>query len=497
MSQLEVQDANVISEKIIAQGDKVRSLKSQKADKTVIDAEVKILLNLKAEYKAYTGVEWKPGMIPDKIAPSDKNKLSEDIIQQEKKIKELQAKINQEMQYLSNLKTSYKDKIGSDWSGANENIAQNDKLKNSHAEKLSNEIKTQGDKVRELKKSQADKSIIDVEIKKLLTLKADYKSISGQDWKQSSTSTSKTPSKTCDNVINKMTDHEKISEEIQKQGDKIRQLKAAKAEKPIIDQEVKLLLTLKADYKTATGKDWKPSTTPVANVSNKEEYKTLTGQEWKSVKPDTSTKKKKQENISKTEKQKGTPNKEISKSENTKGTDTSKTGTRLGLEAKKAENFFEWYSQLITKSGMIEYYDVSGCYIFRPWSFSVWKIIKGYIDAEITKLGVQECYFPMFVTRSVLEKEKTHIADFAPEVAWVTKCGESDLAEPIAIRPTSETVMYPAYAKWLRSDTELPLRLNQWNNVVVNIIYCHIKKLDVIMLKQSIYLYDVVTEMGV
>nr|XP_034191285.1 bifunctional glutamate/proline--tRNA ligase isoform X1 [Osmia lignaria] len=512
VSQLEVQDANVISEKIIAQGDKVRSLKSQKADKTVIDAEVKVLLNLKAEYKAYTGVEWKPGMIPDKsdkIAPSDKNKLSEDIIQQEKKIKELQAKINQEMQYLSNLKTSYKNKIGSDWSGANENIAQNGKLPDSHAEKLSNEIKKQGDKVRELKKSQVDKSIIDVEIKKLLTLKGDYKSITGQDWKQSSTSTSKTPSKACDNVINKMTDHEKIAEEIQKQGDKIRQLKATKAEKPIIDQEVKLLLTLKADYKTATGKDWKPFNTPVANASNKEEirvnqilesiqkqedkvrqlneskaekniidqevkilfdlkndYKTLTGQEWKSVKPDTSTKKKKQENISKTEKQKGTPNKEISKNESTKDTDTSKTGTRLGLEAKKAENFFEWYSQLITKSGMIEYYDVSGCYIFRPWSFSVWKIIKGYIDAEITKLGVQECYFPMFVTRSVLEKEKAHIADFAPEVAWVTKCGESDLAEPIAIRPTSETVMYPAYAKWLRSDTELPLRLNQWNNVV-------------------------------
>ena len=286
-------------------------------------------------------------------------------------------------------------------------------MPDSHAEKLSNEIKKQGDKVKRIEEITSRQSIIDVEIKKLLTLKGDYKSITGQDWKQSSTSTSKTPSKACDNVINKMTDHEIIAEEVQKQGDKIRQLKATKAEKPIIDQEVKLLLTLKADYKTATGKDWKPFTTPVANASNKEEtrvnqilesiqkqedkvrqlneskaekniidqevkilfdlkndYKTLTGQEWKSVKPDTSTKKKKQENISKTEKQKGTPNKEISKSESTKDTDTSKTGTRLGLEVKKAENFFEWYSQLITKSGMIEYYDVSGCYIFRPWSFS-------------------------------------------------------------------------------------------------------------------------------
>lgn len=159
--------------------------------------------------------------------------------------------------------------------------------------------------------------------------------------------------------------------------------------------------------------------------------------------------------------------KENVKSATNKDIDSGKTGTRLGLEAKKEENFFDWYSQVITKSGMIEYYDVSGCYILRPWSFAIWKVIKEYIDKEITALGVQECYFPIFVTRGVLEKEKTHIADFAPEVAWVTKCGESDLAEPIAIRPTSETVMYPAYAKWLRSDTELPLRLNQWNNVVV------------------------------
>lgn len=174
--------------------------------------------------------------------------------------------------------------------------------------------------------------------------------------------------------------------------------------------------------------------------------------------------KKKEEDASKSGKM---LQKENAKSVTNKDIDAGKTGTRLGLEAKKEENFFDWYSQVITKSGMIEYYDVSGCYILRPWTFAIWKVIKEYIDKEITALGVQECYFPIFVTRGVLEKEKTHIADFAPEVAWVTKCGESDLAESIAIRPTSETVMYPAYAKWLRSDTELPLKLNQWNNVVV------------------------------
>ena len=88
---------------------------------------------------------------------------------------------------------------------------------------------------------------------------------------------------------------------------------------------------------------------------------------------------------------------------------------------------------------MIEYYNVSGCYILRPWAYAIWEHIKDWFDAEIKKLGVENCYFPMFVSQSALEQEKTHIEDFAPEVAWVTKAGNSDLAEPIAIRPTSET----------------------------------------------------------
>ncbi|KAG5673819.1 hypothetical protein PVAND_003834 [Polypedilum vanderplanki] len=143
-----------------------------------------------------------------------------------------------------------------------------------------------------------------------------------------------------------------------------------------------------------------------------------------------------------------------------------KKQTRLGLEAKKEENLADWYSQVITKGEMIEYYDVSGCYILRPWAFAIWKNIKKFFDAKITDMGVKECYFPMFVSKAALEKEKDHIADFAPEVAWVTKSGESDLAEPIAVRPTSETVMYPAYSKWIQSYRDLPIRLNQWNNVV-------------------------------
>lgn len=89
---------------------------------------------------------------------------------------------------------------------------------------------------------------------------------------------------------------------------------------------------------------------------------------------------------------------------------------RLGLEATKEDNLSEWYSQVITKSEMIEYYDVSGCYILRPWAYNIWETIKDQFDAAIRKMGVENCYFPMFVSHSALEKEKTHIADFAPEV---------------------------------------------------------------------------------
>ena len=90
---------------------------------------------------------------------------------------------------------------------------------------------------------------------------------------------------------------------------------------------------------------------------------------------------------------------------------------RLGLEAKKEENLSDWYSQVITKSEMIEYYDVSGCYILRPWSYAIWESIKEFFDREIKKLGVENTYFPMFVSHSALEREKTHIEDFAPEVS--------------------------------------------------------------------------------
>jgi prolyl-tRNA synthetase len=137
-----------------------------------------------------------------------------------------------------------------------------------------------------------------------------------------------------------------------------------------------------------------------------------------------------------------------------------------GITASKSGNFALWYQQVVKRSGMIEYYDISGCYIFRPWSFRIWEFITQFFDSGIKKMGVQNAYFPLFVTKKALTAEADHIEGFAPECAWVTHSGSSELPEPIAVRPTSETIMYPAYAKWIRSHRDLPLKLNQWTNVV-------------------------------
>ena len=142
-----------------------------------------------------------------------------------------------------------------------------------------------------------------------------------------------------------------------------------------------------------------------------------------------------------------------------------KKETMLGLSAKKDDDFANWYTQVITLSEMIDYSDISGCYILRPWSYFIWEVIYKWFDEQIKALGVQNTYFPLFVSQRALETEKEHVAGFAPEVAWVTKSGSSDLAEPIAIRPTSETIMYPFFAKWIRSHRDLPMEINQVNKM--------------------------------
>jgi prolyl-tRNA synthetase len=137
-----------------------------------------------------------------------------------------------------------------------------------------------------------------------------------------------------------------------------------------------------------------------------------------------------------------------------------------GLTVKKEENFSEWFTQLIIKSELADYSSVSGCIIFRPKAYQIWEKIKKSCDKEFKKIGVQNCYFPLFIPEKTFEKEKEHVKGFAPEVAWVTQAGNTKLKERLAIRPTSEAIMYESYTKWIRSWRDLPLLLNQWNNVV-------------------------------
>ncbi|MBD3202863.1 proline--tRNA ligase [Candidatus Woesearchaeota archaeon] len=143
-----------------------------------------------------------------------------------------------------------------------------------------------------------------------------------------------------------------------------------------------------------------------------------------------------------------------------------KKESTLGLNVTREENFSEWYTQVIQKSEMADYTQVSGCIVFRPYSYRIWEKVQEYVDKRLKEMGVKNAYFPLFIPEKLLVKEQDHVEGFSPEVAWVTHAGNSKLNEKLAVRPTSETIMYDSYKKWIRSYRDLPLRLNQWNNVV-------------------------------
>ena len=137
-----------------------------------------------------------------------------------------------------------------------------------------------------------------------------------------------------------------------------------------------------------------------------------------------------------------------------------------GITVKKSEDFSEWYTQLIQKADLADYSSVSGCIVYKPTAYAVWEGIQKQVDVRFKEIGIKNVYFPLFIPESLLQKEADHIEHFAPEVAWVTQGGDTKLSERLAVRPTSETIMYDSYSKWIRSYNDLPLRLNQWNNVV-------------------------------
>ncbi|MGC8585972.1 MAG: proline--tRNA ligase [Candidatus Micrarchaeia archaeon] len=139
---------------------------------------------------------------------------------------------------------------------------------------------------------------------------------------------------------------------------------------------------------------------------------------------------------------------------------------KMMLTAKKEENFSDWYQQVIINSEFADYSAVSGMIVFRPMAYFAWDTIRSATSELFKKSGILDVYFPLFIPERFLEKEKEHVEGFSPEVAWVTHAGKSKLDERLAVRPTSETIMYPSFAKWIRSWRDLPMRYNQWNSVV-------------------------------
>jgi prolyl-tRNA synthetase len=137
-----------------------------------------------------------------------------------------------------------------------------------------------------------------------------------------------------------------------------------------------------------------------------------------------------------------------------------------GITVKKSEDFSEWYTQVVQKSELADYAPIKGCMIFRENSYAIWEKIQEIFNQKIKSTGHKNVYFPLFIPESLLKREAEHFQGFTPEVAWVTTGGDSPLEERLAIRPTSETIMYATYSKWIRSWRDLPLKLNQWCSVV-------------------------------
>uniref|UniRef100_A0A8C6PT85 Bifunctional glutamate/proline--tRNA ligase n=1 Tax=Nothobranchius furzeri TaxID=105023 RepID=A0A8C6PT85_NOTFU len=435
---------------IVAQGEAIRNLKAAKAPKEEVDKAVQQLLSFKAQFKQLTGVDYKPGMAPPTspastaAPPSDSSSCP-------------YTRVSQQGELVKKLKAEQAPKVHL----------------NIYVVICPLILPSPFPFMRQ-KSCRSCPEQIDAAVKQLLALKAEFKKFTGQDYKPGMVPL--TPSAPTAVTPPSPPSSSDLYERVAQQGEVVRKLKSEKASKVLgykkiryislfafpqdqVDGAVKTLLDLKSKYKSVTGEEYKPVAAAGA-----------TGGEDKNRK----------ERENKSEKRgggggggkKGKGDKASQGKEASGGAGGSGEGqgpkkqTRLGLEAKKEENLADWYSQVITKAEMIEYYDVSGCYVLRPWSYSIWEAIKEFFDKEIRKLGVENCYFPMFVSQAALEKEKSHIADFAPEVAWVTRSGKTELAEPIAVRPTSETVMYPAYAKWVQSHRDLPIKLNQWCNVV-------------------------------
>jgi prolyl-tRNA synthetase len=132
----------------------------------------------------------------------------------------------------------------------------------------------------------------------------------------------------------------------------------------------------------------------------------------------------------------------------------------------RSEDFSEWYNELVLRAELADYAPVRGCMIVRPYGWALWENIQQSLDRSFKATGHVNAAFPLLIPRSFIEKEKSHVAGFSPELAVVTHAGGEELEEPLVIRPTSETIIGHSFAKWIQSYRDLPLLINLWNSVV-------------------------------
>ena len=231
---------------------------------------------------------------------------------------------------------------------------------------------------------------------------------------------------------------ERIIAAITLRGDEIRKLKSEKASKEVITPAIEALLQLKKEYETVTGTPFDPP------------------KEEKAVKSAVTPAKGK----------------------------TPPAGSEAIVESSvitpRSVDYSAWYNDVISASDMVDQSPVRGCMVIKPWGMGVWDLLRAELDERIRDSGTQNAYFPLFIPKSFLSKEAEHVDGFAKECAVVTHhrlCKSPDgkelipdpdakLEEPLIVRPTSETVIWNMFGKWINSYRDLPLKINQWANVV-------------------------------
>ncbi|MBI5378475.1 MAG: proline--tRNA ligase [Thaumarchaeota archaeon] len=138
----------------------------------------------------------------------------------------------------------------------------------------------------------------------------------------------------------------------------------------------------------------------------------------------------------------------------------------IGITVSKKENFSEWYTQVVTKAELADYAPVKGLIVLRPYGYSIWESLKSSLDEKLKETGHENGFLPVLIPASLLSKEAEHFSGFNPEVFWVTHSGDTEIGDKLALRPTSETLAYSMYSKWIKSWRDLPLKINFWNTAL-------------------------------